>query len=461
MAESKAVRSKRKTSEVTPEQVKKKLRIKIVMPADNDNYFKDIIGNKRIVNEFVEIAKILKSPQANSILGSEFHPSFFLLGLEGIGKVLTTFAFAKEMELPIIVIDIEKLLQDCSDEVFEAITELVRPLDPCVVLYKGVEYGSQLEVEKSVALYTQLCMLKNTFPNSYFFASASQTTAYPPFFISDEGFTRIIQFITPDADERCELIKKFISNMPHDPKIDFVKLAKEFIGSTAGDIYETLNHALVNAVLAGKNKLTYEIISNEISDSEFGNKTRKMSDKEIAMTAYHEVGHVIAGYYGCPDYVVGKVEVICRENTLGLTSQEVDEEKLSYTREDVIGHILVSYGGMDAEKLVFGTTTTGVEQDLMNAMTLATNYVKRYGMDPNFGPIYVDDDDYYSDTLSAMADVKVRELLLECEKRTMAILIEHRDKLEEITEALIKKETLYKEDILKILKRKSRRSSKK
>ena len=450
MANSNAVGA-RKPEEFTIEDVCELLKVKILPSEENDNFFKDIIGNTDIVKSMTEIVNILKTGKSTEILGKDFHPSFLLLGVEGIGKCLTAYAFAKEMELPIIVFDIEKLLQDFSTKMVRGIKRLIEAHRPCVVLFKEVSFISELDSEKAISFYSKICSIKNSFPDSFFFASASTTTEFPSFFVKDEGFETIFSYNPPDPKERQHLIRKFLRAIPHDEKLDVEKLSRDFFGFSGGQIHDFLRKALVQAVLKGKDKLTYELINNTMYSEMYGGKVRKMSEKELRLTAYHEAGHVVAGYFGCPDYKVSKVEVVNRRETLGLTDPEVDEEKHSYTREDIKGRIITALGGKVAEQVIFNTSTSGVVGDLAQAAGVADGYVRRFGMDDSFGPVFVDDDTFYSDELAKIADLKIRELLITLEKETYRVILEHKDKLIGIAEALIKKETLYREEILRIL----------
>ena len=440
-----------KSTAYSCEEVSELLQIKVLLPQDNDNFFKNIIGNTEIVSYFTQIVKILKSEETIKGLGDRFHPSFLLLGIVGIGKALTVYSFAKEMELPIIVIDTEKLLQDFSAKMIKSIKTFLEQYDKCVVLFKDVNYIDQLDSDKSVSLFSKLCNIKNSFPDSYFFASASETFAYPQFFYGNEGFDTKLSYNPPDPKERILLIKKFLKDIPHDEKMDFDKVSRDFIGSSGGDIADMLQKAWVQCVIRGEDKLTYKAINATIYSESFGSKVRKMSDKEMRLTAYHEAGHVIAGYYGCPNYKISKVEVVFRTDSLGLTDPETDEDQLSYTREDLIGHIIHALGGKVAEQIMFNTNTSGVASDLANATTMASGYVKVFGMDPTMGPLCLADEVFMSETLNSIADVKIQEMLMDLERQATQIVFEHKDKLVKLAEALIKKETLYKEEVMRIL----------
>lgn len=450
-------RSFEKAKDYTLDEVKEILEVKILPHKENDNYFKNIIGNKAVIDYLKEIVELFKAGSASiEILGSIFHPSFVLLGIEGIGKTLTTFAFANEMELPIIVISADKLLQDYSARMFKGIKDLIKNTGKCVVLFKEIQFIAQLTNEKGIPVYTRLVKLKNDFPDSFFFVSASQTTTYPSFFMGEDGFDTMLSFNPPDPLEREKLIRRFLKELPYVEDLDIPKIARDFFGFSGGDIRNMLKKSFIQATIQGKDELTYEIINQTMYSELFGSKVRKMAAKEVRYAAYHEAGHVIAGYYGSPDYKISKVEVVHRSYSLGLTDPEVDDEKLTTTREDMLGQIRHSLGGKCAEQIIFKTSTTGVMQDLQQATAIADGYVCKFGMDETFGPVFVDDDEYFSDSLKSIADIKMQELMIRLESETTQILLEHKDTLIELAEELAKKETLYKEEIMAILNKNSK-----
>ena len=428
------------------------LEIKYLPPEENDNFFKNMIGNKEIVKYFTQLLKVFKSVDGLEMLGDAFQPAFFLLGPDGIGKALTVYCFAKEMELPIIVIDTEKLMQDFSNKIFMRLKSLINT-GRCVVLFKDVSYAAlNLTEEKKVQFFSKICNLVNSCEEySFFFASASFTANYPSFWTSAEGFNNVLTYNLPNPKERELLIKKFLRNIPHQSNLDIPKIARDFAGSSGGFIADILKKSYIQCIIDGKKRLDYKIINSTLYSENFGSEVKKMTEKEMRLTAYHEAGHVIAGYYGTPDYKISKVECVFRSESLGLTEPETDEDKLSNTREDIIGRIVHALGGKCAEQIIFNTSTSGVLSDLASATIYADTYVKAFGMDPTFGPVCVQEEIFVSETLSSIADIKVQELLMKLENQTTTILLEHKDKLIALAEELIKKETLYKEEVMEIL----------
>jgi cell division protease FtsH len=209
--------------------------------------------------------------------------------------------------------------------------------------------------------------------------------------------------------------------------------------------------ASLKVLLGGQELVTYDIIDEVAYSERLGEKKKKLSETEMRMTAYHEAGHLIAGYYGYPNYKVKKMEIAHRNGSLGITQEEVDEESYHVSREDVKGDIICFLGGRAAELYKFDTCGTGTESDLAGATGQAVSYVKYYGMDLEWGPIYLDDDVLPSATLNDQADEKVKSLINECDRIASTLIRQHSDKLEAVAEALIQKEVLYKEEILAIL----------
>jgi len=430
----------------------KQLGIKILKPEENDNTFETIIGNERVVKRFSRLVEIFSNPSVYDV--SIISKNFMLIGETGVGKALMTYAFAKELNIPIICIDSEKLVSCPPEIAFTEISRVIEENRPCVVFFKELDYLEVLEADKALNYYSNIVAICQNYDDCYFFTSISSTLELYQFFIEQGAFDTKVVFELPDPTEREALIKKFIDKLgiKCDNNLDIKKVAKDFFGLSAGDIENILKKSFIKSIIAEEEYLTYTTINDTLYAENFGDKRHKMFDKELKMTAYHEAGHVIAGFYSDPDYKVSKVEIASRDESLGLTEQENDEEKHSVTREDICNSIISSFGGKVAEEIIFSTSTSGVAQDLATASQYAKMYVKNLGMDDNFGPICLIDGVFESSLLNDEADKKIQELLKSLYKKTELVVTEHKDKLIKLAEELLVKETLYKEDVEKILK---------
>jgi cell division protease FtsH len=454
-----STRSQGKEPEMTVEECIESLELKIVLPEDNDNFMDNLIGHAENKDFIVQIASFFTEEEEDEAEGNILleHPNLLFVGPQGVGKTTCAFAVAKAMEVPIVVIDTQNLVTAMPDHrqfsrVFGGLSKVLDAVGGAVVLFKEVQYINSYSQNNNIAVSTMICSLIRNYPECLFIATTSQEeVAFQRFFLEEGGFEIPVTFELPNHAEREALIRRFISIYPHEDDIDYDKLARDFIDYSGGDIQKTLKAAWYQCRIKKIPKLNYKMINEAIWAEQYGREVKKMQEKEIRLTAYHEAGHVIAGFYGCPNYQVSKVEVLRRQESLGLTMGENDEEKESYTIEDLEGRIILNFGGKVAEELTFHTSTSGVVQDLANATVIAVQMIKRCGMDPDFGPVYVDDEVFPSNILDDDADVRVQNLLKRLYQKAITIMLEHKDKLILIAEALCKKEVLYKEEVLALL----------
>ena len=289
----------------------------------------------------------------------------------------------------------------------------------------------------------------------------ASTCAFPEFAISENGFNTVLTFEDPDLKQREELLKRFISRFPHaesfdsdEENNDLKKVAKNTLGMTAGDLIHLLENSLIQAYMDGHTELTYDSIDTALSSKMYGHKKKPMTEEARRFTAYHEAGHVVAGYFANPKkYKLSKVEIVHRTESLGLTIDEIDEEKLNSVKEDFENDIISCYGGMAAEEIIFQTSSSGVSADLGMATMYGSYMIKSFGMHKEFGPISLDDEYFVSDALNETADIYLQDMLKDLYKRTREIMIEHKPELIALAEALIEKETIYGEEILEIFKK--------
>ena len=181
-----------------------------------------------------------------------------------------------------------------------------------------------------------------------------------------------------------------------------------------------------------------------------GEKKKKMTDKEKLSTAYHEAGHVIAGYFSNPNYQLSRVEISPRTSSLGLTATDIDERKFAYFKEDFENLILECLGGMAAEEVVYHSHTSGVIEDLSEATAIAVNMVRAYGMNDLIGPMQIAPEITDSEHFKAIADTQVSENLKKLLNKTIRIISEHRAYLDALAKTLVEKEVILGNEIEEI-----------
>lgn len=453
------------------EELLEVLNVKILSPEENDNFFKDIIGLKDAKKQLQQLLKFTQHPEFALQNKIALHKNFIFLGPEGVGKVKMACTFAKEANLPIVIVESERFLSESPIKLMRNFEQILKKNSNSVILLKNFDYFSTLDIDKSTPILSKLCNYFKTYPSCFFFATISTAAiaVLPKLIFEDDGFDAILSFEEPDLTQRESFIQNWISDyqkkishkeIPDETNIqctlnvdEINKIARNTLGLTFGSLNQLLNNALLQADLDGNSCLDYATVDTALSKYFFGSKKKKMTEQERRLTAYHEAGHVIAGYFGDSNYKLSKVEIIHREETLGLTLGEIDEEKFSYTREDLEKQIILSYGGKAAEQIIFKTTTSGVSGDLANATVLAANMIKVYGMFDRLGPICLDDDVFISDGLNDLADDILQDYLKEIYQKTEKLLLEHKAELIALAEELIEKETLYSQEILAIFEK--------
>ena len=445
------------------------LDIKILSPEENDNFFQGIIGLDEAKRKLSQVIKHFRNENGKTLRRIKIPHNFIFLGAEGIGKTKMACAFAKEANLPIIVVSAEKFISQSPIKLMKNFERVLQENDHAVVLIKEIEYLATLDIEKSTPVFSLLCDYLENYKECFFIATISTMGELPRFMFSEGRFDAIIKLELPDLEQREQFIRGRLKKCQEEQvdesdadnciiKVELSdeeikKIARDTIGISYGNIIRLINNAFVRADFEEKSVLDYSTMDVTLSAHFYGAQKKKMTEKERELTAYHEAGHVIAGYFSDPDnYKFSKVEIMHREESLGLTISEIDEEKYTYTKEDFENSIIMSFGGKAAEKIIFQTTTGGVAQDLADATLSANNMIKLYGMSDRLGPVCLDDEKFYSDSLAALADEILQEVLKDLYARTEKLLLEHKRELILLAEKLKEKEILYGDEILQLLK---------
>lgn len=457
------------------------LNVKFLSPEENDNFFQDIIGLKEPLRQLQQVIKFWKHPEISLQKNIKIPHNFIFIGPTGVGKAKIAYAFAKETELPIIVIDSERFLSESPIKLMRNFEQILKKNSSAVILLKNLVYFSSIGQDKLAPVFSKFCSYFKAYPNCFFFATLSSgATELPALILSDDGFDAVLAFEEPDLEQREKFIHNYLedyqaklqlkkendtdsleSNIQVSLSSDEInKIAKNTLGMTCGNLIHLFHTAFLQADLEQKTALDFASVDIALSKYFYGSQKKKMTEQERSLAAYHEAGHVIAGYFGNPNYKLSKVEIIHREKSLGLTINEIDEEKFLYTKEDWEREIILSFGGKAAEQIIFQTTTSGVSEDLAIATVIAANMIKVYGMFDRLGPISLDDDVFISDALNDLADDILQNYLKEVYQKTEKLLLEHKAELIALAEELKEKETLYSQEILSIFEKTKKVSQK-
>ena len=299
-------------------------------------------------------------------------------------------------------------------------------------------------------------------------AATNRPDILDPALLRPGRFDRQVTVGRPDTKGREDILKVHSRNKPLAPDVKLKDIAKGTIGFTGADLENLLNEA---ALLAARRNLK-AITRSEIQDAMIKvimgteKKSHKMSQKEVKLTAYHEAGHALATYYLDSQDDVHEISIIPRGMAGGYTMSLPNEDKSYQSRNEMLDELVVLLGGRVSEALTMGDISTGASNDLQRASKIAREMVTKYGMSEAIGPVTFGDDhdevfigrDYghvqnYSEETAGKIDDEVERLILEAYKRTEDILKEHMDKLVLVSETLMEREKLEKEEFRDLMEK--------
>src|SRR6201992_4551185 len=297
-------------------------------------------------------------------------------------------------------------------------------------------------------------------------AATNRPDILDPALLRPGRFDRQIVVDRPDRNGRKKILDVHTRGKPLAREIDVDALAGQTPGFTGADLLKLVNQAALLAARNGKREITQieleEGIMRVIAGPE--KKTRVMSNKERRITAYHEMGHAIVGHYLPNSDPVHKISVISRGQALGYTISLPTEDKFLTTRAELQDQMAMTLCGRAAEETVFGEVTTGASNDLEKVTATAKQMVMRFGMSEKLGPRVVGPDPGqpflgrefssepdYSDEIAREIDDEIRRIVESSHSVARTILSDHREQLGKLSEILIKRETIEKEQFEALL----------
>ncbi|HTW42996.1 MAG TPA: AAA family ATPase, partial [Solirubrobacteraceae bacterium] len=306
--------------------------------------------------------------------------------------------------------------------------------------------------------------------NIIMIAATNRPDILDPALLRPGRFDRQIAVDRPDRKGRAKILEVHTRGKPLAKIIDIDALSGQTPGFTGADLSNLINEAALLAARTGKREIGQEELEEGIMRVIAGpeKKTRVMSEKERLITAYHEMGHALVGHFLEHADPVHKISVISRGQALGYTISMPQEDRFLTTRAELEDTMAMTLGGRAAEELIFSEITTGASNDLEKVTATAKQMVMRFGMSEKLGPRVFGHDHGqpflgrefstepdYSDEIAREIDDEVRRIIEGAHQRARGILTEHQHDLQNISEILVKRETIEKEEFLALLAGKS------
>jgi cell division protease FtsH len=441
--------------------------------------FRDVAGVDEAVEELHEIKEFLENPKKFQALGARIPTGVLLYGPPGTGKTLLARAVAGEAGVPFFSIsgsDFVEMFVGVGASRVRDLFEQAKQNSPCIIFMDEIDAvgrhrgaglgGGHDEREQTL---NQLLVEMDGFEakdNIIMIAATNRPDILDPALLRPGRFDRQIAVDRPDRKGRAKILDVHTRGKPLAKGINIDALAGQTPGFTGADLSNLINEAALLAARTGKREITQieleEGILRVIAGPE--KKTRVMSERERQITAYHEMGHAIVGHYLEFADPVHKISVISRGRALGYTISMPTEDRFLTTRSELLDTMAMTLGGRAAEEVVFGEITTGASNDLEKVTATAKQMVMRFGMSEKLGPrVYGHDhgmpflgrefssEPDYSDEIAREIDDEVRRIIEGAHQRARTILGEQRERLDRISQILLRRETIEKDQFEKLL----------
>lgn len=436
--------------------------------------FKDVAGLTEEKEEVQELIDFLKNPKKFQSMGARIPKGILLVGPPGTGKTLLAKAVAGEAKVPFYFIsgsDFVELFVGIGASRVRDMFKQAKMNAPCLIFIDeidavGRQRGAGLgggHDEREQTLNQLLTEMDGFGSNEgiIIMAATNRPDVLDPALLRPGRFDRQVTVSLPDKKAREEILAVHAKNKILDKNVTLDNLAKRTPGFSGADLENLLNEAALLTVRRNKKAITMAEIDEATDRVLMGpaKVTRKYTEKEKKLVAYHEAGHAVMGLKLDGANEVQKITIIPRGHAGGYTMMTPKEEAFNYTKKELLESICGLLGGRVAEEITFDEVTTGAHDDFKKATNIARKMVTEYGMS-SLGPIMLDEPsentflgrDYnknknFSDTVAHEIDQEMRSIINSCYDKTKKILNENKDLLKLIAETLLEEETITKEEI--------------
>jgi len=443
--------------------------------------FADVAGVEEAKEEVAELVEFLSDPGKFQKFGGKIPSGVLLVGSPGTGKTLLAKAIAGEAKVPFFTIsgsDFVEMFVGVGASRVRDMFEQAKKHSPCIIFIDEIDAvgrhrgaglgGGHDEREQTL---NQLLVEMDGFEGTegvIVIAATNRPDVLDPALLRPGRFDRQVVVSLPDVRGREQILKVHMRKVPLADDVKPSIIARGTPGFSGADLANLVNEAALFAA-RGNGKLVNMTNFEKAKDKIMMGAERKsmvMDEDEKKLTAYHEAGHAIVGLNVPSHDPVYKVTIIPRGRALGVTMFLPEGDRYSYSKERLESQITSMFGGRIAEEQVFGhdSVTTGASNDIQRATEIARNMVTKWGLSEKLGPLtYMEEEGevflghsvaqnkHISDETAHIIDEEIRVIIDKNYQRAENILTKHRDKLNDMADALMKFETIDQDQIADIM----------
>ena len=447
-------------------------------------HFDDVAGEDEAKENLAEIVDYLHNPKKYTDAGASMPKGLLLVGPPGTGKTMLAKAVAGESGVPFFSISGSEFVEMFVGMGASKVRDLFKQAKekaPCIVFIDEIDaigkkrdgqVGGNDEREQTL---NQLLTEMDGFEGNngvMILAATNRPESLDPALTRPGRFDRRVPVELPDLKGREAILKVHAKKIKPADDVDFHTIARMASGASGAELANIVNEAALRAVRQGRTIVHEADLeeSVEVVIAGYQKKNAVLSDQEKKVVAYHEIGHALVAALQSHSAPVQKITIIPRTSgALGYTMQVEQGDKYLMTKEEIENKIATFTGGRAAEEVVFNQITTGASNDIEQATKLARAMITRYGMSDEFDMVALETvtNQYLGGdaSLACSADTQkeidrqVTELVKKQHQKAKKLLLDNRDKLDELSNYLYEKETITGEEFMEILNRDSNTAS--
>jgi cell division protease FtsH len=440
--------------------------------------FADVAGEDEAKQELTEVVDFLRNPAKYHQLGARLPRGVLLVGPPGTGKTLTARAVAGEAGVPFFSVSASEFVEMFVGVGASRVRDLfdkAKQHSPAIIFVDELDAvgrqrfaglgGSNDEREQTL---NQLLVEMDGFETNQeviVMAATNRPDVLDPALLRPGRFDRQVVVGLPDRRGREAIIGIHTRGLPISVEVDKASLARGTTGFSGADLANLVNEAALTAARRNRKEITPSDFEEALDKILLGTtRSGLMNAKEREVVAYHEAGHALVAHFTPGADPLRKVSIVPRGRALGVTVQMPEEDRHNYSRTYLVGRLAMLLGGRAAEIVAYDEVTTGAENDLKEATSLARRMVGLWGMSDDVGPVYLGtgeehvflgrelvQEKAFSDATSQRLDIAIREMVEAALVQALALNTRFRPQLDALVAALLEHETLDAKQVTEVL----------